>query len=75
MAPAPTKQQDVTTEYQEETTAPGTLDYKRTAYEVRMDALDAAIRTNSDNRSIGPEQMVDAAVIYEKFLSEVNTGE
>jgi hypothetical protein len=51
------------------------LEYKRTAYEVRMDALDCAIRTNSDNRSIGPEEMISAAVLYEKFLQEANTGE
>lgn len=48
---------------------------KRLKYDVRMDALDFAIRTNSDNRSVDASGMVDAAVVYEKFLQEVNNGE
>lgn len=47
----------------------------RTKYEVRSDALEFAIATNSDNRSKDHFAMIEAAIEYEKFLLEANTGE
>jgi hypothetical protein len=46
----------------------------RSKYDVRMDALDLAVRTNNDNRSIDADGMVSAALIYEKFLTKANDG-
>lgn len=46
--------------------------YVRDDYTVRYEALDFAIRTNSDNRSMQAKDIIQSAKQYEEFLKEVN---
>lgn len=48
--------------------------YVRDDYTVRYEALDLAIKTNSDNRSMQAKDIIQSAKEYEEFLMEVNKG-